>query len=53
MIQSIREIPGFLALLAVFVIRYIREHRLSALSILLLARDWPPPVCCPRLPDWL
>ena len=36
MIQSIREIPGFLALLAVFLIRYIREHRLSAFSILVL-----------------
>jgi predicted MFS family arabinose efflux permease len=36
MIQSIREIPGFLALLAIFVIRLIPEHRLSALSILLL-----------------
>lgn len=36
MIQSIREIPGFLALLAVFVIRYLREHRLSAWSILIL-----------------
>lgn len=36
MIQSIREIPGFLALLAVFVIRFIREHRLSAVSILVL-----------------
>ena len=36
MIQSIREIPGFLALLAVFVIRVIPEHRLSALSILVL-----------------
>lgn len=36
MIQSIREIPGFLALLAVFVIRWVPEHRLSALSILLL-----------------
>ena len=35
-IQSIREIPGFLALLAIFVIRLIPEHRLSALSILLL-----------------
>ena len=35
-IQSIREIPGFLALLAIVVIRYIPEHRLSALSILLL-----------------
>ncbi len=35
-IQSIREVPGFLALLAIFVIRFIPEHRLSALSILLL-----------------
>ncbi len=35
-IQSIREIPGFLALLAILVIRFIPEHRLSALSILML-----------------
>jgi len=35
-IQSIREIPGLLALLAIFVIRLIPEHRLSALSILML-----------------
>jgi Major Facilitator Superfamily len=35
-IQSIREIPGFLALLAVFVIMLIKEHRLSALSVLIL-----------------
>jgi len=32
-IQSIREAPGFLALLAVYVMLIIREHRLSALSI--------------------
>ena len=36
MIQSIREIPGFLALLVVFVIMFIKEYRLSALSILIL-----------------
>lgn len=36
MIQSVREIPGFLALLAVFVMLFIKEHRLSALSILFL-----------------
>ena len=36
MIQSVREIPGFLALLAIFVIIFIKEHRLSALSILVL-----------------
>ena len=35
-IQSVREIPGFLALLAVFVILVIKEHRLSVLSILFL-----------------
>jgi len=36
MIQSVREIPGFLALLAIFVMIVIKEHRLSALSILFL-----------------
>jgi hypothetical protein len=36
MIQSVREIPGFLALLAVFVIMFIKEHRVSALSIIIL-----------------
>jgi hypothetical protein len=35
-IQSVREIPGFLALLAIYVMMIIKEHRLSALSILLL-----------------
>lgn len=35
-IQSVREIPGLLALLAVFVMLIIKEHRLSALSILFL-----------------
>jgi predicted MFS family arabinose efflux permease len=46
-IQSVREIPGFLALLAIFVMRLIPEHRLSALSIFLLglglaATGWFP-----------
>jgi len=36
MIQSVREIPGFLTLLVVFVIMILREHRLSALSIVTL-----------------
>lgn len=36
MIQSVREIPGFLALLAIFAIVLIKEYRLSALSILVL-----------------
>lgn len=37
MIQSVRELPGLLALLAVFMMMVIKEHRLSALSILFLA----------------
>ena len=36
MIQSVREIPGFLALLAIYAILVIKEHQLSALSILVL-----------------
>lgn len=35
-IQAVREIPGFLALLAIFVLLLIKEHRLSALSILIM-----------------
>lgn len=35
-LQSVREIPGFLALLVTYVILIIREHKLSALSILFL-----------------
>jgi hypothetical protein len=35
-IQSVREIPGFLALLAVYALLIVREHRLSALSVLCL-----------------
>jgi len=35
-IQSIREIPGFLALLVIFFLIVFKEHRLSALSIILL-----------------
>ena len=35
-IQSAREIPGFLALLAVYILLIIKEHRLSAFSILIL-----------------
>jgi hypothetical protein len=35
-IQSLREVPGFLALLAVYIIMVLKEHRLSALSILIL-----------------
>ena len=35
-IQSVREIPGFLALLAVYVMLVVREHRLSAIAIIFL-----------------
>jgi len=35
-IQSIREIPGFLALFAIFAMMVIREHRLSTLSIMIM-----------------
>ncbi|HHE55293.1 MAG TPA: MFS transporter, partial [Caldithrix abyssi] len=35
-IQGVREIPGFLALLAIFLLKIIAEHKLSALSILIL-----------------
>ena len=34
-IQSIREIPGFLTFLIVFVLLLLKEHRLSALSIVI------------------
>jgi hypothetical protein len=36
LIQSVREIPGFLALLVVFALLVIKEHRLSALTIIIL-----------------
>ena len=35
-IQSVREIPGFLALCAIFLFYLMREHKLSALSVTLL-----------------
>ena len=35
-IQSVREIPGFMSLLVVYVLLVLKEHRLSALSVLLL-----------------
>lgn len=35
-IQSVREIPGFLALLVIYIILILKEHRLSALSIAIL-----------------
>lgn len=36
LLQSVREIPGFLALLVVYALLIIKEHRLSALSVLIL-----------------
>ena len=35
-VQSVREVPGFLALLAIYVILILREHRLAALSVAIL-----------------
>ena len=35
-LQSVREIPGFLALLVTYVLLVIKEHRLAAFSIALL-----------------
>jgi predicted MFS family arabinose efflux permease len=35
-IQSVREIPGLLSLLVVYLLLIIKEHRLSALAVLLL-----------------
>lgn len=35
-VQSVREVPGFLALLAIYVILIIREHRLAALSVIVM-----------------
>ena len=35
-IQSLREVPGFLALLIVYLLLLFKEHRLAALSVMLL-----------------
>lgn len=35
-IQSIREVPGFLSLLVIYIVMVVKEHRLSAISVLLL-----------------
>ncbi|MBI4805434.1 MAG: MFS transporter [Desulfovibrio sp.] len=36
MVQSVREIPGFLSLLVIYVLLVLTEHRAAALSLLLL-----------------
>ncbi len=35
-IQSVREVPGFLSLLVIFVLLLVKEHVLAALSIIIL-----------------
>jgi len=35
-LQSVRELPGFLALLVVYVLLVVKEHRLSSISVLIL-----------------
>jgi len=35
-LQSVREVPGFLALLVVYVLLVVKEHRLSSISVLIL-----------------
>ncbi len=35
-IQSIREVPGFLALLVVFILLIVKEHKLSSISVFIL-----------------
>lgn len=35
-LQSVREIPGFLSLLVVYVLLIVKEHRLSALSVAIM-----------------
>lgn len=34
LVQSFREVPGFLALLVIYLLLFISEHRLAALSVL-------------------
>ncbi|MDP3425989.1 MAG: MFS transporter, partial [Humidesulfovibrio sp.] len=36
LVQSVREIPGFLSLLVVYVLLVLPEHRVAALSIIAL-----------------
>ncbi|MGE4298058.1 MAG: MFS transporter [Desulfovibrionaceae bacterium] len=36
MVQSLREVPGFLSLLVIYLLFFISEHRLAALSVAIL-----------------
>ncbi len=46
-IQSVREIPGFLALLVVYLLLIIKEHRLGAISILIMGIGVAATGCLP------
>ncbi|SFL50758.1 Major Facilitator Superfamily protein [Desulfomicrobium norvegicum] len=35
-IQGLREVPGFLALLVIYLLLFVREHRLAALSLMVM-----------------
>ena len=49
-IQSIREVPGFLALCAIFILMLIREHHLSAISVILMGIGIALTGCFPSYP---
>lgn len=49
-VQSVREVPGFLSLLAVYFILIIREHRLAALSVVVLGAGVATVGLMPSLP---
>ena len=53
MIQSIRGIPGFLALLAVFVIRFIPEHGSPPFPSWYWASAWRRPGSSPLMRELL
>ncbi len=36
-IQGLRELPGFLALLVIYLLIFVREHRLAVLSLMVMA----------------
>lgn len=36
-IQGLRELPGFLALLVIYLLLFVREHRLAVLSLMVMA----------------
>ncbi len=53
LLQSVREIPGLLVLLAVYVLLLVREHRLAALSVLLMGVGFGLTGFFPSLPGLL